>query len=215
MIRPNICTSKACLLPCLYHVLTTVFEQVVLSSTGLEHGSAIVLTTPPVRSAPEPYIRLIIPLLPPGVTRQQRGKFTVLTYNILADLYATHEAFPTTPSWALKWQFRRQNLLKELVKYDADILCLQEMQSTHYVEDVQPELDRRGYDSIFKQKTMSEMFTMAGDYAMDGCATFYKRSRFSLVKKYEVEFNKAAQSYAEQVSSNITAVLAVVSVPDY
>lgn len=73
------------------------------------------------------------------------------------------------------------------------------MQSTHFHEDMRPELDRRGYDSVFKQKTMSEMFTCAGDYAMDGCATFFKRDRFVLVKKYEVEFNKAAQSYAESV----------------
>ena len=27
-------------------------------------------------------------------------------------------------------------------------------------------------------------------YAMDGCATFFKRDKFALVKKYEVEFNK-------------------------
>ena len=38
-----------------------------------------------------------------------------------------------------------------------------------------------------------------GRYAMDGCATFYRRDRFSLVKKYEVEFNKAAQSYIEGI----------------
>ena len=29
-----------------------------------------------------------------------------------------------------------------------------------------------------------------GKYAMDGCATFFRRDRFSLVKKYEVEFNR-------------------------
>lgn len=41
------------------------------------------------------------------------------------------------------------------------------------------------------------MITGGGAAAMDGCATFYRRERFSLVKKYEVEFNKAAQSYME------------------
>ena len=39
-----------------------------------------------------------------------------------------------------------------------------------------------------------------GKYAMDGCATFYRRDRFTLVKKYEVEFNKAAQSYVEGIT---------------
>lgn len=39
-----------------------------------------------------------------------------------------------------------------------------------------------------------------GKYAMDGCATFFRRDRFTLVKKYEVEFNKAAQSYVENMN---------------
>jgi hypothetical protein len=39
-----------------------------------------------------------------------------------------------------------------------------------------------------------------GRYAMDGCATFFRRERFTIVKKYEVEFNKAAQSYVEVIS---------------
>ncbi|MCO5589265.1 hypothetical protein L7F22_043231 [Adiantum nelumboides] len=34
-------------------------------------------------------------------------------------------------------------------------------------------------------------------YANDGCATFFRRDCLSLVKKYEVEFNKAAQSLTE------------------
>lgn len=31
---------------------------------------------------------------------------------------------------------------------------------------------------------------------MEGCATFYRRDRFLLIKKYEVEFSKAAVSTA-------------------
>ena len=42
-----------------------------------------------------------------------------------------------------------------------------------------------------------DMMMDGGRYAMDGCATFYRRERFTLVKKYEVEFNKAAQSYMD------------------
>jgi endonuclease/exonuclease/phosphatase family metal-dependent hydrolase len=30
------------------------------------------------------------------------------------------------PAWALSWSYRRQNLLRELLSYGADILCLQE-----------------------------------------------------------------------------------------
>lgn len=38
-------------------------------------------------------------------------------------------------------------------------------------------------------------------YTIDGCATFFKQERFHLVKKYEVEFNKAAISLADQMTN--------------
>jgi CCR4-NOT transcription complex subunit 6 len=38
-------------------------------------------------------------------------------------------------------------------------------------------------------------------YTIDGCATFYRAERFTLVKKYEVEFNKAAISLADQMAN--------------
>ena len=37
------------------------------------------------------------------------------------DLYGSY-----CPAWALSWNYRRQNLLRELLSYNADILCLQE-----------------------------------------------------------------------------------------
>ncbi len=39
-----------------------------------------------------------------------------------SDLYGSY-----CPSWALSWNYRRQNLLRELLSYGADILCLQEV----------------------------------------------------------------------------------------
>lgn len=55
------------------------------------------------------------------------GTFTVLSYNVLSDLYATSDLYSYCPPWALSWAYRRQNLLREIVGYRADILCLQEV----------------------------------------------------------------------------------------
>jgi CCR4-NOT transcription complex subunit 6 len=60
----------------------------------------------------------------------------------------------------------------------------------------------RAHSLAFASQLMrmqDDVLMKEGKYAMDGCATFYRRDRFSLVKKYEVEFNKAAQSFIESI----------------
>jgi CCR4-NOT transcription complex subunit 6 len=159
-----------------------------------EVGKTFSIITARVRPAPCPPRRVLVPLTPakPCVTK---GKFTLLSYNLLADLYATGDQFGYCPPWALAWPYRKLNLLKELLAYDADIMCLQEVQSNHFQDFLAPELQKAGYTAIYKKKT-TELYTRNA-YAIDGCATFFKRDRFALVKKYEVEFNKAALSLAD------------------
>ena len=70
-----------------------------------------------------------------------------------ADLYATPDAFGYVPPWALAWGYRRQNLVRELIAANADILCLQEVQSTHFADFLAPELHRAGYAGVYKKKT--------------------------------------------------------------
>lgn len=169
---------------------------------GAAAGSWVV--TDAVLPAPLPFVRKRVPVEPvhaDGAPAQcaSGGRFSVLSYNVLADLYATKEQYSYAPSWALGWAYRKQNLLRELVGHGADIMCLQEVQSDHFEDFWAPELSRRGYAAVYKKKT-GEIFTGTGSgYAIDGCATFYRRDRFALVKKYEVEFNKAALSLSESV----------------
>jgi CCR4-NOT transcription complex subunit 6 len=99
----------------------------------------------------------------------------------------------------MAWHYRKRNLLKELLTHRPDIMCLQEVQSDHFTEFLQPELTKAGYMGIYKKKT-TEIFTGSA-YTIDGCATFFKQERFHLVKKYEVEFNKAAISLADQMTN--------------
>ncbi|KAL0334241.1 UNVERIFIED_CONTAM: Carbon catabolite repressor protein 41 [Sesamum angustifolium] len=184
------------------HVLK--FECVVVDAeTKLAAGPANTLLTSRVIPAPSPSPRRLIIVggidMPGHLDLDGRissaGTFTVLSYNILSDTYATNELYSYCPSWALSWTYRRQNLLREIVGYRADIVCLQEVQSDHFEEFFAPELDKHGYQALFKRKT-AEVF--GGNInCIDGCATFFRRDRFSHVKKYEVEFNKAAQSLTD------------------
>lgn len=153
-----------------------------------------------VRPLPTPPTRHLVQLVPPpSLQTYGSSRFTMLSYNLLADLYAKADLMNKCPAWCLNWHYRKQNLLRELIAYKADILCLQEVQSDHYLDFWAPELQKAGYVAIYKKKT-TEIYT-DNKYAIDGCATFFRRERFSLVKKYEVEFNKAALSLAESFSN--------------
>eukprot|EP01025_Chloroclados_australasicus_P006513 TRINITY_DN12093_c0_g3_i4.p1 TRINITY_DN12093_c0_g3~~TRINITY_DN12093_c0_g3_i4.p1 ORF type:complete len:451 (-),score=30.94 TRINITY_DN12093_c0_g3_i4:1842-3194(-) len=154
------------------------------------------IVTKRVRAAPQPPSRSMIPLnVPYARTAGDPKSIKVLTYNILANLYATAnpDQFSYCPSWALNWEFRKHKLVQEILQYEADVICLQEVQRQHYNNFFQSQLAEHGYCSIFKSKT-TQVITEDAQCDIDGCATFYKESRFKFVKKYEVEFNKAAAS---------------------
>eukprot|EP00798_Chlamydomonas_sp_ICE-L_P008980 gene8980-16116_t len=162
-------------------------------------GQMQVVYTTRVRPLPTPPTRHMVQLLPPGAQTYAGSRFTLLSYNLLADLYAKGDCTNTCPAWCLNWHYRKRNLLRELIAYKADILCLQEVQSDHYLDFWAPELQKAGYVTIYKKKT-TEIYT-DNKYAIDGCATFFRRERFSLIKKYEVEFNKAALSLADSFTN--------------
>lgn len=184
------------------HVLK--FECVVVDAgTKLPVGHVSTIVTSRVIPAPSPSPRRLISVgandlmghLDADGRISSSGTFSVLSYNILSDIYAASEFYSYCPSWALSWPYRRQNLLREIVGYCADIICLQEVQSDHFEEFFAPELEKHGYLALYKRKT-NEVYS--GNFnAIDGCATFFRRDRFSHVKKYEVEFNKAAQSLTD------------------
>ncbi|CAL4912744.1 unnamed protein product [Urochloa decumbens] len=186
------------------HVLR--FECVVVDlETRGTLGAPTSVMTSRVIPAPTPTPRRLIPVNAADAMghfdldsrTSSFGTFTVLSYNILADTYATSDTYSYCPTWALSWAYRRQNLLREIIGYHADIICLQEVQNNHFEEFFAPELDKHGYQALYKRRT-TEVYA-GSPQAIDGCATFFRRDRFSHVKKYEVEFNKAAQSLTDAI----------------
>eukprot|EP00891_Asterochloris_glomerata_P003815 jgi/Astpho2/3815/fgenesh1_pm.00062_%23_7_t len=179
----EICTSR-CFTPGADDVGASLRLEVVVIDTAL-HGKevsrGVCQATGRVHPTPAPPARQMIPIPAPNTGT---SKFTALTYNLLADLYTSADAFPASTPLHLHWQYRKQNLLRELLAYKADVLCLQEVQSNHIHDFLAPELDK--------------LYTGTG-VAMDGCATFFRKDRFALVKKYEVEFNKAALSLSDAI----------------
>lgn len=131
--------------------------------------------------------------------RNPVNPFRVICYNTLAPIYATTQIYPYTPIWALTWDYRKNLLLREILNYNADIICLQEVQTEHFNAFFQPQLAAMGYDGCFKAKTRDAPIWSidtsttgsngTGSGSIDGCATFYRRDRFMLHEKHEIEFN--------------------------
>lgn len=142
---------------------------------------------PPERHLIDLYTREVYALRP---RYSPRGKtFRVLTYNCLAEIYASVQQYPYCPSWALAWTYRKQNLLREIESYDADIICLQEVQADHFEDFFGPQMAQTGFECLFKSKTREAMGKKG---KIDGCATFWSRDRYILREHVEVEYNAAA-----------------------
>lgn len=50
---------------------------------------------------------------------------SLLSFNILSDRYAYPQRYGYVPSWALEWEYRREQIVGELFGYNPDILCIQ------------------------------------------------------------------------------------------
>ena len=144
--------------------------------------------------APDPAKRNLIT----AKTSGPRGgdRFRIVTYNILAEIYATQQQYPYCDLWALSWEFRFQNILREIIDACPDVICLQEVQADHYETHLYNALSENGFEGVYKQKTRASM-GLAGK--VDGCALFWRRSKFHLVESYSIEFNELAQRQATQV----------------
>ncbi|CAI9106037.1 OLC1v1005092C1 [Oldenlandia corymbosa var. corymbosa] len=180
-----------------------------VNSNGVKMSSTFIFVTSPVRPltlSPSP--RSIIPTIsglkrlgkPQSVVENSSG-FRVLSYNILADMYikSGRDNYDYCPPEKLSWEYRCQNLLLEILSYEADILCLQEVQSDHYKTFFEPELARFGYLSIYKGKRKG--ISKGKELVTDGCATFFRHDKFKLVKKYEIEYEKVAVPMISRLKS--------------
>ncbi|XVF47908.1 hypothetical protein PTKIN_Ptkin03bG0147600 [Pterospermum kingtungense] len=107
-------------------------------------------------------------------------RFIVLSYNILADyLASTHRSlYFHIPHHMMNWEWRKRNLMFELGLWSADILCFQEVDKFH---DLEEQLRSWGYSGIWKMRTGN---------AIDGCAIFWRTSKFKLLHEEYIEYKK-------------------------
>lgn len=113
----------------------------------------------------------------------------VVTYNILADVYAQTEhsktvLYPYCAPYALQLDYRQNLIKKELAGYNADIICLQEVDKGVFTDSLCPAMDAFGMDGTFRIKEKQH----------EGLATFYRRSKFKLLSSHDIILSQALTS---------------------
>ncbi|XP_044464038.1 carbon catabolite repressor protein 4 homolog 6 isoform X5 [Mangifera indica] len=108
-------------------------------------------------------------------------RFVILSYNLLADYLAIGhrgKLYYHIPRQILDWEWRKRSIIFELGLWSADIMCFQEVDK---FQDLESELRLRGYSGIWKMRTGN---------AIDGCAIFWRTSRFKLLYEESIEYSK-------------------------
>lgn len=153
---------------------------------------------------PRPPEREWIQIAPP---RSRQMTFSVMSYNVLCDKYATRQQYGYCPSWALAWDYRKTIIMKELLDLTPDIIALQEVETEQYYAFFQPELAAQGYEGIFSPKSRARTMDQHDRKYVDGCAIFFHKSKFTLLEDYLIEFNQLAMAHAEGSDAMLNRVM--------
>lgn len=135
--------------------------------------------------------------LPPSADDDGTSTFSVLSYNVLCEKYATAQMYGYTPSWALAWNYRKEFILQEIMSYASDVCCLQEVEMGQYEEYFLPKLKQSEYEGVFWPKSRARTMRDDERQHVDGCATFFNTRVFRLVDKRLIEFNQLALQRAD------------------
>jgi len=110
-----------------------------------------------------------------------------MQFNILAEGLSAppkYGGFVFSPKECLEWGFRKFRVVEEIIKYDPDVLCLEEVD--HFDDFLLPALKNFGYEGIFQPKTDSPTLQFGDDKFSDGCAIFWKKEILKIVDQKSV-----------------------------
>lgn len=88
-------------------------------------------------------------------------QFRVVSYNLLADFYASstyskEKLFYYCEAQYLNWAYRERILQKEIFGYNGDIYCLQEVDKNFYQKTLRPSLPFRGMELVYERKEATQ-----------------------------------------------------------
>ena len=133
---------------------------------------------------------------------EKSDHFRVVSYNILSDSLAETDfskdgLFPYCSDEFVSWNHRCHLLLDEIIGYNADIVCLQELDSKMFRGEFYKTLETEGFEGVFTNKSASPEGT---------CALWRTRS-FEKVKFNEYPINGALLDKEESLFDDLREVV--------
>jgi len=111
---------------------------------------------------------------------ETKNAVTVAQFNVLADYLAVDD-FPLTDRDVLKWDYRKENLIRCMIAHSPDVIALEECD--HFEDWFLPELSKEGFDGIFYVKKGGR----------DGTALFWKTDKFKKVNESNINYEGGSQ----------------------
>ncbi|XP_070507871.1 2',5'-phosphodiesterase 12 [Chironomus tepperi] len=114
----------------------------------------------------------------------------VTSYNILADYYADtddgrQKLFNYCAQYAIDIDYRKQLLIKEIIGYNSDILCMQEVDFKVFDLDLIPFLNEQNMNGVHDKKGTTP----------EGLSTFYRTDRFELIENYGMNIGDTVKTH--------------------
>jgi len=112
---------------------------------------------------------------------EEEHTIRIFQWNILSQtLGSKNDKFVRCDPLALDWRTRRWKILEEIIRYDPDIICLQEVDHNRLIQRA---LGSIKYSGRFLAKPDSPCIHLDSNNGPDGCAIYFKKRKFEKIRK--------------------------------
>lgn len=111
------------------------------------------------------------------------------------------DGFIKCPNEALTWNHRKFLIIEEILQYQPDIMCLQEVDHYNFLEKI---LSSVNYKGLFYPKPDSPCHYIEDNNGPDGCAIFYKTDKYEMTN-----FDKRILEVWGVLSNQVTIIVSL------
>nr|XP_039260067.1 protein angel homolog 2-like isoform X1 [Styela clava]XP_039260068.1 protein angel homolog 2-like isoform X2 [Styela clava] len=138
---------------------------------------------------------------------RRKNNFRIVSYNILSQklLDINDGLYRKCDPNILLWEYRWPRIKLEIEKFNADILCLQEVEEYHYNEEILHFLESLDYQCVYKKRTGNNK------NKPDGVLIAYKKEKYKMLSEKKVEYFRGNFSPVNQDNVGVITLLKPIS----